>query len=64
MSRRREIRKDRNVSFIFDPRFFNVAIIAMFIAAAIRWAWEKNWAQAGYWASAALLNVFVTIGVK
>lgn len=52
------------MSFIFDPRFFNVLIIAMFLAAAIRWAVEKNWSQAGYWVSAALLNVFVTMGVK
>lgn len=48
------------MGFIFDPRFFNAAIIVMFIAAAIRWAFERNWAQATYWTAAAVLNVAVT----
>jgi hypothetical protein len=52
------------MNWILDPRAFNVLIILLFIAAAIRWAFAGNWPQAGYWASAAVLNVFVTVGVK
>lgn len=53
------------MSLIFDPRFFNVLIVFMFVAAAVRWAFERNWAQATYWLAAAVLNVAVTcMGVK
>jgi len=52
------------MNFIFDPRFFNAVIIAMFVAAAIRWAFERNWAQATYWGAAAVLNAAVTVGMK
>jgi hypothetical protein len=52
------------MTWLLDPRAFNVLIILLFIAAAIRWAFAGNWPQAGYWASAAVLNVFVTLGVK
>lgn len=52
------------MNYVYDPRFFNVLIIVLFVAAAVRWAFAGNWPQAGYWISAALLNVFVTIGVK
>lgn len=52
------------IAILNDPRFFNVFIILMFIAAAIRWAFERNWVQVGYWLSAAGLNICVTIGSK
>ena len=52
------------MTWLQDPRSFNVLIILMFIAASVRWAFAGNWPQAGYWGSAALLNVFVTIGSK
>lgn len=47
-----------------DPRIFNGVIIAMFLAASIRWAYEKNWAQTIYWICAAGLNVAVTMMAK
>lgn len=50
------------MKYLVDPRFFNVLIIVLFVAAAVRWAVEGKWSQAGYWLSAAVLNVFVTIG--
>jgi hypothetical protein len=43
-----------------DPRAFNVVIIVMFLAAALRWAIARNWPQAAYWIAAAALNVAVT----
>jgi hypothetical protein len=49
---------------IFDPRIFNVVIIAMCVAASARWAFEKNWAQAYYWICAAGLNIAVTFMAK
>jgi hypothetical protein len=47
---------------ISDPRFFNWLILILFAAASIRWAFARNWTQSGYWASALLLNIFVTCG--
>ncbi len=44
---------------IFDPRIFNVLIIVLFLAAAARWAFERNWPQVGYWMAAAALNVSI-----
>jgi hypothetical protein len=49
------------MSALFDPRLFNVVIILMFIAAAVRWAFERNWPQSVYWLSAAVLNAAVTM---
>jgi hypothetical protein len=46
--------------WLADPRAFNVAIIVMFLAAAVRWAAARNWPQASYWLAAAVLNVAVT----
>lgn len=46
--------------WLLDPRAFNVAIIVMFLAAAVRWSFAKNWPQAAYWLAAAALNISVT----
>ena len=48
------------MSFLSDPRLFNALIISMFLAASVRWAFEKNWPQTFYWLSAAFLNVAVS----
>lgn len=52
------------MSWLVDPRLFNWLIVAMFVGASIRWAIAGNIPQAGYWASAAVLNVFVTLMAK
>jgi hypothetical protein len=52
------------MTYLSDPRAINVLIIILFIVAAIRWTCAGNVPQAGYWASAALLNVFVTMAAK
>ena len=49
------------MKYLLDPRAFNVAIIVLFLAAAVRWAFARNWPQAAYWVSAAVLNVTVTL---
>lgn len=46
--------------WLLDPRAFNVAIIVLFLAAAIRWAFARNWPQACYWVAAAALNISIT----
>jgi NADH:ubiquinone oxidoreductase subunit 6 (subunit J) len=48
------------LNWLLDPRVFNYVIIVMFVFAAARWVWEKNWPQSVYWLSAACLNVAVT----
>jgi Flp pilus assembly protein protease CpaA len=53
------------MTWLFDPRIFNWLIIAMFVAAAIRWAFAGNWPQTGYWLAAAALNIAVLfMGMK
>jgi hypothetical protein len=51
------------MNFLHDPRIFNFAIIAMFIGAAIRWAFVGNWSQVSYWCAAAVLNVATLPGI-
>lgn len=52
------------MTWLLDPRLFNILIIVMFIAAAIRWGFVGNWPQSIYWIAAAVLNVAVTVGMK
>lgn len=52
------------MTWLFDPKLFNYIILVLFALASIRWAIAGNIPQAGYWASAFALNVFVTMGIK
>lgn len=45
--------------YLTDPRAFSVLIIALFVLAALRWAFAGNWPQVIYWASGAALNCAV-----
>lgn len=45
--------------YLSDPCLFPIVIIALFACAAVRYAADSNWPKAGYWVSAALLNIFV-----
>lgn len=47
------------IAFLFDPRIFNCLIIAMFILAAMRWAFAGDYSQTTYFAAAAALNIAV-----
>jgi hypothetical protein len=42
-------------------RWFAITLIALMLCASIAYACESDWRRAGYWASAALLNVFVSV---
>lgn len=52
------------MNILTNPMAFNWLIIILFIGASIRWVFAGNIPQAGYWASAAVLNVFVTLMAK
>jgi len=47
-----------------DPRLFNYILIALFFIAAVRWGFERNWAQSAYWGLGGLINCVVTWGFK
>ena len=47
------------MNWLFDPRIFNVAIIVLFVAATVRWAFAGDFMQAMYWLGATVLNVAV-----
>jgi len=49
------------MTWLTRPEAFNVLIIVLFICAAIRWGFAGNWPQCGYWLSAALLNICITM---
>lgn len=48
------------MKLLSDPRLFNYLILILFALATIRWSFAGDWKQAGYWASALVLNIFVT----
>jgi hypothetical protein len=52
------------INFFSDPRIFNFMIIAMFLIAAIRWAFAGNWSQTAYWCAAAVLNIATLPGMQ
>lgn len=52
------------MNWLTDPKLFNYIILALFAMAAIRWWIAKDIPQAGYWASAFVLNIFVTMMAK
>ena len=47
------------MNYLLDPALFSRVIIALFVLAAIRWAFAGNWPQVVYWLSGAALNVAV-----
>lgn len=49
------------MAFLFNPRAFDMAIVLMFLGAAIRWGFAGDWARAGYWTSAAVLNICISM---
>lgn len=50
------------MSFLFDPKFFNYVIMALYAMNAARWAWHGNWADCCYWLSALAITATVTFG--
>jgi hypothetical protein len=49
------------MKYLLDPRFFNILILILFAAAAVRWGIARNWPQCTYWAAALVLNIAVTM---
>ena len=47
-----------------DPRLFNYVIMGLYALSALRWAYEKRWADACYWLSALAITATVTFGYK
>lgn len=47
---------------IFDPRIFNAIIMALYVAAALRWALAGYWIDMTYWLAALVLTMCVTWG--
>lgn len=45
-----------------DPKIFNYAIMAMYVANAGRWALYGSWGDVAYWAGAAWITAAVTWG--
>lgn len=52
----REVRKMNRFELLFP-----MLIMAESIAAGLIYAWRGQWAHAGYWISAAVLALFVTL---
>jgi hypothetical protein len=46
---------------LLDPKLFNYLVIALFVLAALRWGFARNWMQVAYWIGAIVLNVAVTM---
>ena len=40
------------MAFLFDPRFFNFVIMALYTMSAVRWAFAGRYADMCYWLSA------------
>ena len=48
--------------FFDDPRALNIAMIALSVLAAARWAMDGHWNDVVYWLAAATLTGAVTFG--
>ena len=47
-----------------DPRIFNYVIMALYGLSALRWAYERRWADMCYWLSALAITATVPFGYK
>ena len=52
------------MAFLFDPRFFNFVIMALYTMSAVRWAFAGRYADMCYWLSALAITATVTFGYK
>lgn len=49
---------------LLDPRLFNFLIMGLYTLSALRWAYEKRYADMCYWLSALAITATVTWGYK
>ena len=47
-----------------DPRLFNYIIMVVFLLAAARWAYERQWADVIYWVCSFGLTAAITWGYQ
>ena len=47
------------MTWILNPRIFTVIMLALNALASVRWAFERNWPQSGYWFGALILNTAI-----
>lgn len=52
------------MSWLFDPRVFNVLIMCLYVLNAAWWAFHKNYADTCYWLSAFCITATVTFGYQ
>jgi hypothetical protein len=51
-------------AIIFDPRVFSYVIMGLYLLNALRWGYEKKWADVCYWLSALAITATVTFGYR
>lgn len=52
------------MSLLSDPRLFSFVIMGLYALNALRWAYERKWADAAYWVGALWITSAVTFGYK
>lgn len=52
------------MSVILDPRAFNFIIMVLYLLNAVRWAYERSWADCAYWLCALGITATVTFGYR
>ena len=50
--------------WLLDPKIFNYVILTLYGLNALRWAYERRWADVCYWLSAAAITATVTFLYK
>ena len=50
------------LSHLFEPRFFNFVIMALYCTNMLWWAWHRQWAHVAYWSGALWITAAVTFG--
>lgn len=51
-----------NVTWLLDPKVFNIVIMVLYVINACWWAWNGKYADMFYWASAFAITATVTFG--
>jgi hypothetical protein len=59
-----EVEPSEIVKWLTDPRLFNFIIMGLYALNAMRWAWERKWADCCYWVSALGITATVTFGYR
>jgi hypothetical protein len=49
------------MNFINDPRLLNVVLLCLYLANAVRWGFERSWADSLYWVGAFIITTAVSL---